>query len=51
MSVHLRKKIRIREHHVKGLSDEAVQMIKLRNKARKNKSTEEYRNLGMNVIR
>ena len=40
-----RKKIKVHTHHVKGLSDDAIAMMKLRNKARRNKSDEEYKRL------
>ena len=39
------KKIKVHKHHVRGLSDDAIAMMKLRNKARRNKSVEEYKRL------
>ena len=41
----LQKKIKVHKHHVRGLSDDAISMMKLRNKARRNKSDEEYKRL------
>ena len=41
----LKTKIKIFRHHVKGLSNETLKMMQLRNKARRNNYEEEYKKL------